>query len=304
MRLRVRTQRGDVIERGGEPDGAGDVRRSRLEAAGNAAVRRSREIDRLDHVAAALIRRHFFQNLRAPVKHADARRPADFVPGKNEEIAADVLHVEREMRGRLRRVHQRQRARCMRQRANFLHGIDRAERVGDMNGADDFRARRNLFRERLHVQRAVVENRRDDEPRSRARGDELPRHDVGVVLHVRDQNFVALAQIRAAPARGDEVDRLRRAAREHAFPRLARADERRGAFPRVFERGRRRLAQMIKPAVNVRVFLGIKPGNGIDDALRFLRRGGAVEIRETGISAQQREIRPDFFDVERHRAKI
>ena len=43
---------------------------------------------------------------------------------------------------------------------------------------------------------------------------EVPRHDVGVVLHDREHDLVALADHRAAEGGGDEVDRLGRVAGE------------------------------------------------------------------------------------------
>ena len=56
----------------------------------------------------------------------------------------------------------------------------------------------------------------DDEPRARALAEQLPRHDVRVVLEPRDQHFVARLEA-LAEARGDQVDRLRGAAREDDF---------------------------------------------------------------------------------------
>ncbi len=47
-----------------------------------------------DHVAAALIRRHFFQQLPSPVKHPHARRTEQLMTGKGVKIAAEILDVD------------------------------------------------------------------------------------------------------------------------------------------------------------------------------------------------------------------
>ena len=90
------------------------------------------KIDAGDHVAAALKRRHVLQQFAPAIKHADAGRPADFVAGKGEKIAADVLHIHRPVPGALRGIHQRDDAALARARAEFGDGIDRAERVGNV----------------------------------------------------------------------------------------------------------------------------------------------------------------------------
>ena len=53
----------------------------------------------------------------------------------------------------------------------------------------------------------------------------LPGDDVGVVLHVREHDRVAGLQVRAGPRVRDEVDRLRRVAREDDLLDARRVDE-------------------------------------------------------------------------------
>ena len=62
--------------------------------------------DRADHVAAALVRRHRLEQRRLAVEHADAGRAVDLVPGERVEIAVERLHVDRQVRHRLRAVDQ------------------------------------------------------------------------------------------------------------------------------------------------------------------------------------------------------
>ena len=96
-----------IIHRGVQADRAGDVRRAGFELVRRFFPGALVEIDVQNHFAAALVRRHCFQTLPPAIQHADAGRPAHFVAGEREEIAADFLHIERPMAGALRGVHQR-----------------------------------------------------------------------------------------------------------------------------------------------------------------------------------------------------
>ena len=97
----------EVIHRRVQPDGAGDVRRAGLESVRRVFPGALLEIHVQNHFAAALIRRHGFEHFLAAIQNADAGRPAHFVAGEREEIAADFLHVDRAMAGALRGIHER-----------------------------------------------------------------------------------------------------------------------------------------------------------------------------------------------------
>jgi hypothetical protein len=66
----------------------------------------SLETDARNHVAAALPGRHGFEDFLAAIQDADARGSAHFVAGEGEEIAADLLHIQQQVPGALRGVHQ------------------------------------------------------------------------------------------------------------------------------------------------------------------------------------------------------
>ena len=119
----------EVIHCGVQTNRAGNVRRAGLEP-----VRRVLELgllifDRQNHFTAALIRRHGVEQFLPSPQHADAGRPADFVAGEREEIAADGLHVHRTMPGALRGVHERRDAELPRAGAQVGNRIHRAQRV-------------------------------------------------------------------------------------------------------------------------------------------------------------------------------
>ena len=102
------------------------------------------EGDRADHVAAALVRRHRFEQLCLAVEHADAGGPEQLVPGEGVEIAVERLHVDLHVRHGLRAVHQHRNvprgAPCS---IISAHRIDRAERVRDVRERHQPRALRS-----------------------------------------------------------------------------------------------------------------------------------------------------------------
>ncbi len=159
-----------------------------------------------------------FEDFLAAPKHADARRPANFVAGKNQKIAADLLHVQRQMPGALGGVHQRGHAQLARAFAQFRHGIHRSQRIGDVREREQFHVPGEQSIQLAQIQQALVAgDRQINQLRARAFREQLPRHEVAVVLHFREQNLVAGLDVLAAPRLRHEIDALGRAARENDF---------------------------------------------------------------------------------------
>ena len=91
------------------------------------------------------------------------------------------------------------------------------------------------------------------ELRAGALGQQLPRHDVAVVLHLGEQDHVAGLDVLRAPGLRDEVDALGGAAREDDFVGAAGVDEFRGARAGGFEGGGGAVAQLVDAAMDVGV---------------------------------------------------
>ena len=106
----------EIADRRAEPDHAGDVRRAGLELPWQLVVRRLLERDREDHVAAALPRRHRFEQRSPPVQHADAGRPDHLVRREAIEIAIELAHVHDAVRHGLRAIEQYRHAVALRDR--------------------------------------------------------------------------------------------------------------------------------------------------------------------------------------------
>ena len=159
-------------------------------AGSSAGVKRS-SVDAVDHAAAAEERRHGVEQLFAAVEHADAGGAEHLVAAEGEEVGAEGEDVGRSMGHALGGVDQHQRAGRVRPAGDFGDRIDRAEHVRDGGDGDDLRAVGEQRVECVEDEQAVVGDRDVAEDGAGARGQLLPGHEVRVVLHRGEQDFVA-----------------------------------------------------------------------------------------------------------------
>ena len=82
-------------------------------------------------------------------------------------------------------------------------------------------------------------------------GEQLPGHEVGVVLHLGEHDRVRPADVPAAPGVGDEVDGLGRVADEDDLARVGRVDEGRDRDARILVGRGRLLADRVDAAMDV-----------------------------------------------------
>jgi hypothetical protein len=130
----------------------------------------------------------------------------------------------------------------------------------------------------VHLARVV--DRRDLEHGLVLFAQQLPRHDVGVVLEPRDQHLVAGADVAAAVALRHQVDRLRGAAQQdHLAPRGG-AQEAPDRVARVLVGLGRERREAVHAAVDVRVVALVHPALGVDHGLRLLGARRRVEVDE------------------------
>ena len=126
--------------------------------------------------------------------------------GEHIEIAVDIAHVDVEMHGALRAVDQHRDAAGVRQLHHVLHRHLGAERIRHLGDRHHLGARPEQLLELLDEEIAVLVDRRPFDHRAVTLAQEMPGHDVGMVLHDREHDLVALAERRAV-GRRDEVHR-------------------------------------------------------------------------------------------------
>ena len=267
----------DVIERGAQSDGVGDVRRAGLELGRELGERRLFERHVADHVAAALPRRHDLQQFFLGVNGADAGGAENLVPGEDEEVAAELLHVDRDVGDRLRAVDQHAGAVALGHLGHLGHRQDRAQAVRGVRQRDELGARAEDCLILLEHDFAPVVDGNDPQDGPLFLGDHLPGDDVGVMLERREDDLVARLQEFPAVGLGDEIDPFGGAADEDDFLRRRGAEKRLHLLPGLLEGVGRTGRQRVRAAVDVRVVVRVEMRDGVDHALRLLRRGGIVE---------------------------
>ena len=185
------------------------------------------------------------------------------------------------MPGALRAVHERDDAKLPRAGAKFGDGIHRAERIGNVNHRENLDLLREQRVELGQIEQAFVAG--DGNVGNFRAGflrEQLPRDEVAVMLHFREQNHVAGLEVFCSPRTRDEIDAFGRAAREDDFVGAFGVDEFRGARARGFERVRRAIAQLVDAAMDIGVVVLVVMHERVNHRARFLRRGGVVEINQ------------------------
>ncbi len=171
-----------------------------------------------------------------------------------------------------------------------------------MGERDELRLQAQQHLEDVEAKDAVVGDRDELEVAVALLDEELPRDEVGVVLHLGQDDRVAPVDVPAAPRVRDEVDRLGRVAGEDDLVAVGRVDEPRDPGPRLLVGGRRLLADRVDAAMDVGVVLAVVVGDGIDDDVGLLARRRGVEIDErvpVDLLREDREVGAQRVRVER-----
>ena len=87
-----------ILDGCAQADGARHMGRAGFKFVGQIVVDRLLEGHGTDHVAAALVRRHGFQQSGLAIENADAGRTVHLVTGENVEVAIQSLYVDVDMR--------------------------------------------------------------------------------------------------------------------------------------------------------------------------------------------------------------
>ena len=221
----VHPQLAQVVGGDAEADRGGDVRRAGLELPGDVVELGPAQLDLADHVAAGHERRHRVEQLAAAPQDAGAGRAQHLVAGEDVEVGAQLLHVDRQVRHRLGAVDEDERAGGVGHLDHLADRVDRAQRVRDVGEGDELRVEPQEHLEDVEAEDPVVGDRDELQVAVHLLGQDLPRDEVRVVLHLGEDDRVALAQVAAAPAVGDEVDRLGRVAGPDDLAVRRRVDE-------------------------------------------------------------------------------
>ena len=133
---------------------------------------------------------------------------------KGKEVGAQVGHVDRHVRQRLRTVDDQVAAVLVHEFAEVLDRVLDAQHVGDLAHGQDLGLGTNLGKNFLGGELAGLGGVEVDELGAGLAADLLPRNQVGVVLHDGNDDLVTGLEHRWRKALGDQVERLARVAGE------------------------------------------------------------------------------------------
>ena len=120
----------------------------------------------------------------------------------------------------------------------------------------------------------------------------LPGHDIGVVLHFRDEDSVTLANREWTVGRSHQIDRLRGATRPEQLVGRTGIDSAGKRLPGGLECRRGLVGESVGTPVHVGVCAPVVAGQRIEHRRWFLGGRGVVEVDQVGPVRQQRKIRP------------
>ena len=218
--------------------------------------------------------------------------------GKGQEVHVQGGHVHRMMRHQLRAVGEHRHARLVRQSGDLGHRGDHAGDVRLPGHGEDLGPLGD--QRRVFLEPAVGQDLEPAQGGAGALGELLPRHQVGVVLHLGDEDLVAGPDRRRERV-GHQVDRLGRVLGEHDLARV-RAEERGHLGPRALVDLGALLAEQVRASVGGAVVQLVERALGVQDLDRLLRGGAGVQVDQRVAVAdrpgQGREVGPDRLDVE------
>ena len=252
------------------------------------------------HLAAALVGGQFVQPVFLAIKHAYAGGTVDLVPGEDVEVGIEGLYVDGHVGDALRAVDEDGDAVGVGGGYHLLDGIDGAEHIADVGNADKFGLRGEEAFVFIQEQLAAVVHGDDAKHDAAPGGLQLPGDDVAVMLHGRDDDFVASLHLRLAEGGGQEVDALRGAAGEDDFVRRAGVDKPTHGLAAGFVQFGGLLGEEVYAPVHVGIGVIVFIGNGLDHLPGFLRGGAVVEVDQrlaVDGAAEDREVGAYLVDV-------
>src|SRR6266481_7685861 len=150
---------------------------------------------------------------------------------------------------------------------------------------------------------AAVADWRNPQPCALLFAQDLPGHDVGVMLHGGDEHFVAGMNISAAVGLRHEVDTFGGAADKDDLARIGGVEETLHRRPRRFVLFRRMFGKKMHATMDVGVVALVVLTDRINDHLGLLGRGCIVQVNQRPAANRLPEdwkVTPNLVYVKRH----
>ena len=230
------------------------------------------------------------------VQHPRPRDAEHLVPGEHREVAAELAHVDRDVPRALGAV-EAQPDRRAEPPPQLLQRGQPAEHVVHVGHGDQLGPRRHLGGDVGGIRLAGLSHSvRDQRDPPAEPGQHLPQVHPGVdvrgVVVRAVQDLVPVGQIGQAPGQRHGVQPRGGPGREHDFLRARGAEEPGRLLADLGDPPCRAGRPRIRATPGVGGLAGQRRGDRVDDRLRLLRGGGAVQVDDPGIGGQRRELLP------------
>ncbi len=221
---------------------------------------------------------------------------------EGQEVDAERAHVDGAVRNELGGVGDDDGTRSVCRLDDGAEIVDRAQHVRHGRDPDEADAVDKPV-ELAQVEPVVLADGKVAELDPAFGGEHEPRHDVGVVLELGEQDRLALGKKVPTVGVSDEVERFGGVLREHDLGfRPRRVDEPAGGPPRHLELAGRLLCNGVDPAVHVRVGGLVVMVHRVEHGTGTLRRRRRVEIDKplaVRFLLEEREFLAECRDFER-----
>ena len=232
------------------------------------------------HLSTTLIGGHGIAPLLFTIQHTYAGRSVHLVCREYVEIGIEALHIDSKVGNALRTVYLDGNVVGVSISNSLFYGVDCAQYIRCMHYADQSRTLGKEVAKCLHVQLAALIDGDDTQFYIFTTLQQLPRNNVGVVLHRGNNHLVAIVQKCFAKGVCHKVYRLGSTACEDYLVAVLCIDKALYSFAGILVCIGSLLAQRVHTAVHIGVYATVAIGNAIDDTLRVLRCGSVVEVYE------------------------
>ena len=262
----------------GEADGVDIVGRARLELQGQVGVGGLLKCNLLHHIAAAQEWGHCLQPLAFAIEHAHTIGAVELMAREGVEVAIQLPHIDLAMDKALAAVHHNNSTHAVGPFDDGLQVGHRTEGVARLGDGHNLGPRIDGPLQTLKDECALVVEGDNPQAGTLALAHHLPRHNVGVVLHLCDDHIVALVEETLRVAIGHRVERRRGTRREDNLPLVGGAQSL-GHHPAcILIECCAALREVVYAAVDVGVLRAIQLRHPLDDTPGLLGRGAIVEI--------------------------
>ena len=222
--------------------------------------------------------------------------------GASKKIAFQPLYIHRSVGNRLGAIDHHHRTGRVRETGKLADRIDRPQCVGDVGQRNDTGPFRQQFRKCIGQQLTCIIHGSHPKGGAGLVTQQLPGHDIRVVLHRTDQNLVSAFHARPPVTLGHQIDRFGGTAGENYLCRGRSIDQRPDLLAGAIEAVAGTLAEPVYAAVHIGIVVMVELSHRVDHASGFLGGGAVIEVYQrvpVNLLVQYREITTQRCRIQR-----